>query len=123
MKTILLVEDDDNERYLYERELREEGYRVMTARDGREAIAKVEEESPDLVVLDINMPQMDGLDAMGKILDRDRKVPVIINTAYSSYKDSFMSWAADAYVIKSGNLEELKHQIRAALQKSETHTH
>lgn len=123
MKTILLVEDDDNERYLYERELREEGYRVMTARDGREAIAKVEEESPDLVVLDINMPQMDGLDAMGKILDRDRRVPVIINTAYSSYKDSFMSWAADAYVIKSGNLEELKHQIRAALQRSETHPH
>lgn len=118
MKTILLVEDDANQICLYERELREEGYEIVTARDGREALTKLEEAIPDLVVLDINMPAMDGLEAMGRILARERKIPVIINTAYSCYKDSFMSWAADAYVIKSGDLTELKTHICECLNKS-----
>lgn len=117
MTTILLVEDDRNERILYERELTEEGYSVVLACDGREALKKVEESVPHLVILDINMPQMDGLDAMSKILDLNPRIPVIINTAYSSYQDSFMSWAADAYVIKSGDLTELKDRIKEVLEK------
>ncbi len=91
MKTILVVEDAPNQGLLYEQELTDEGYRVLRAMDGREAIKVVEEHRPDCVVLDINLPVMNGLDALSKILDVQPGLPVIINTAYASYRDSFMS--------------------------------
>jgi DNA-binding response OmpR family regulator len=119
MKTILVVDDDHNQRLLYEGELTDEGYNVILACDGREALQKVRESSPDLVVLDIAMPLMDGIEALGRILSKDNKLPVILNTAYSSYKDNFMSWAADAYVVKSSDLTELKTRIKEALEKAE----
>jgi two-component system response regulator (stage 0 sporulation protein F) len=115
MTTILLVEDDKNQRLLYEQELSHDGYKVVTATNGKEAVEKVQEQLPDIVIMDINMPKMDGIEAMGKILSANKKVPVIINTAYSNYKDSFMSWAADAYVVKSSDLSELKDKIKEVL--------
>ncbi len=114
MAKLLVVDDEMPLRLLYEKELTEEGYAVVLASDGREAIKKIEEETPDLVILDIQMPDIDGLEAMGKILG-NFKLPVIINTAYSSYKSNFMSWAAEAYVVKSSNLDELKSTIREVL--------
>ncbi len=115
MTTILLVEDDKNQRLLYEQELRYDGYEVVTATDGKEAVKKVQEQLPDIVIMDINMPKMDGIEAMGRILSANKEVPVIINTAYSNYKDSFMSWAADAYIVKSADLSELKGKIKEVL--------
>ncbi len=115
MTTILLVEDDKNQRLLYEQELKHDGYEVVTASDGKEALGKIQEQLPDIVIMDINMPKMDGIEAMGRILSKSRAVPVIINTAYSNYKDSFMSWAADAYVVKSSDLSELKDKIKEVL--------
>ncbi|MCF6157776.1 MAG: response regulator [wastewater metagenome] len=119
MKTILVVEDDKNQLLLYKQELTLEGYNVITAQDGCEAVEKAKEQIPDLVVMDINIPKMNGIEAMGKILSERRKVPIIINTAYSSYKDNFMSWLADAYVIKSSDLKELKNKIKELLKKTE----
>ena len=115
MFNILLVEDDNNQRLLYEQELRIEGYTIMTAIDGKDALEKFQEQVPDLVVLDINMPRMDGIEAIGRILSKNKQIPIIINTAYSSYKNSFMSWAADAYIVKSSDLSELKNKIRELL--------
>ncbi len=115
MTTILLVEDDKNQRLLYEQELQQEGYGIVTATDGKEALEKVQEQLPDIVVMDINMPKMDGIEAMGRILSKNKKIPIIINTAYSNYKDSFMSWAADAYIVKSSDLSELKDKIKEVL--------
>ncbi|MDR4498921.1 MAG: response regulator [Candidatus Scalindua sp.] len=115
MFNILLVEDDNNQRLLYEQELRIEGYKIMTAIDGRDALEKFQEQVPDLVILDINMPRMDGIEAIGRILSKNKQIPIIINTAYSSYKNSFMSWAADAYIVKSSDLSELKNKIRELL--------
>ncbi len=115
MKTLLIVEDDANQRLLYEKELTEDGYRVLLASDGRKAVDIVERENPDLVVLDIRMPGMDGIEALGRILDRKNKLPVIIHTAYPDYKDNFMSWAADAYIVKSSDLSELKSKIHEIL--------
>ncbi len=115
MTTILLVEDDNNQRLLYEQELRHDGYEVITATDGKEALEKVQETLPDIIIMDINMPKMDGIEAMGRILSTNKEVPVIINTAYSNYKDSFMSWAADAYIVKSSDLSELKGKIKEVL--------
>jgi DNA-binding response OmpR family regulator len=113
--TILVVEDDQNQRLLYEEELSDEGYRILTASDGREAIKVVQEEKPDLVVLDINMPVMDGLDTLSKMLEHNSKMPVIINTAYASYQENFTSWSADAYIVKSGDLSELKSTVKRLL--------
>ena len=115
MKTILVVEDDKNQLLLYEQELSYEGYNIITAKDGLEAIKKVKDQLPDLIVMDINMPKTDGIEAMGKILSEHKKIPIIINTAYSSYKDDFMSWSANAYVIKSSDLKELKDKIKEVI--------
>ena len=117
MTTTLLVEDDKNQRLLYEQELKYDGYEVVTASDGKEALGKIQEQLPDIVVMDINMPKMDGIEAMGRVLSKNKTVPVIINTAYSNYKDSFMSWVADAYVVKSSDLSELKNAIKEVLVK------
>ena len=115
MKTILLVEDDKNQLLLYKQELSHEGYNIITAEDGQEAVKKVKEYTPDLIVMDINMPKMNGIESIGKILSDHKKIPIIINTAYSSYKDDFMSWSADAYIIKSSDLTELKDKIKELL--------
>lgn len=116
-KKILIVEDEDVLISLYEEELKEEGYDVVTARNGKEAIAKLEEKEPDLVALDIVMPVMDGMEALGRMLRKRRKIPIILHTSYPHYKDDFMSWAADAYVVKSSDLTEFKEKIRELLKK------
>ena len=113
--TILVVEDDEHQRLLYEEELGLEGYEVILAASGQEAVATVANQSVDCVVLDIAMPGMDGVETLGKILDINRQLPIILHTAYSSYKDDFMTWAAEAYVIKSSDLTSLKEHIRKAL--------
>lgn len=115
MKKILVIDDEKNIRTLYEKELQDEGYAVTLAGNGREALERFSSERPDLVVLDIRMPGMDGLEALGKLLEADPKVPVVLNSAYSSYKDNFLSWSADAYVVKSSDLTELKETIRRLL--------
>ena len=119
MKTVLIADDEVSIRKLYQRELQQEGYNVVFATNGQEAIRKARESSPDLVIMDIRMPGMDGLEAMGRILEENNQVPVIINTAYSAYQDSFLSWCADAYVTKSSDLTQLKDAIRTILQTEE----
>lgn len=116
MKTVLIVEDDPNQGWLYEQELEEEGYRVLRAMDGRDGLKIAQEVHPDCIVLDINMPGMDGMEVLSRLLEEQPKIRIIINTAYSSYQDHFMSWAADAYICKSSDLTELKSRIREALQ-------
>jgi len=117
MNKILIAEDERNLRNLYLVELQEEGYTVVVASDGREALDLFRKERPDLVVLDILMPGMDGLELMGLMLAEQNQVPVILNTAYPAYKDNFLSWSADAYVIKSADLRELKREIRRLLDE------
>jgi DNA-binding response OmpR family regulator len=112
MKTILVVDDDEPVRNLLKEELTDDGYRVITASNARDALKLVENESLDLVILDIRMPGMDGLEALPRILGMKEGLPVILNTAYSQYKESFMSWAADAYVVKSSDLSELKAKVK-----------
>lgn len=116
---ILIVEDEVNQGLMYEQELTDEGYVVDVANSGKSALEMVDNAAYDLVVMDIGMPEMDGLETLGRMLGRDNKLPVILNTAYPSYKDNFMSWAADAYVIKSSDLTELKEKIRESLNKKD----
>jgi DNA-binding response OmpR family regulator len=69
------------------------------------------------VVLDIAMPGMDGVEALGRILSQDNRLPVILHTAYATYKDNFMTWSADAYVVKSSDRSELKIEIERVLAR------
>ena len=117
MEKVLCVDDDLSLLRLYEDELTEEGYEVVLAKDGKEAIAKFEKESPQVVVMDIRMPVMDGIEALTSLLGKDRQVPVILNTAYPQYRENFMTWGAEAYVIKSSDLTELKQRIREVLDR------
>ena len=117
MKTILVVDDDEAIRTLLQEELEDEGYKVLIATNARDALKMVAAEPLDLVVLDVRMPGMDGLEALPRILGIKEGLPVIMNTAYSQYQDSFMSWAADAYVVKSSDLTELKEKIKELVNK------
>ena len=116
---ILIVDDDEHQRLLYREEFEEDGYEVVEARDGREALNRIEAERPDAVVLDINMPGMDGLHTLTRIHDLHRRLPVILNSAYAAYKDQFVSWLADAYVTKSSNPRELIDAVRDVLTRHE----
>ena len=115
MVRLLIVDDDRNLRTLYEQELTDEGYEVTATGSGKDALRLARELRPDLIVLDIAMPGMDGIEVLEKILSIDRAIPVVLNSAYSNYKDNFMTWSANAYVVKSGDLTELLQTIRRLL--------
>ncbi len=119
MIKILCVDDDLTLLRLYGEELSEEGYSVILAKDGKEALAKFKKESPNVVVMDIRMPVMDGIETLTAMLGKERQVSVILNTAYPEYRQNFMTWGAEAYVIKSFDLTELKDRIRQTLDKRE----
>ena len=115
MKTILIVDDEKNLRLLYKKELGEEGYRILTAENGEKALEIVKKEHIDLVVLDIKMEGIDGIQTLREILSENRNIKIILNSAYSSYKSDFSTWSADAYIIKSSDLKELKDKIQELL--------
>ncbi|RJO66896.1 MAG: response regulator [Myxococcales bacterium] len=116
-KKLLIVDDEANLRTLYEAEFANAGYDVTLAASGPEAIDLVQKVKPDLVILDIRMPGMDGIETMSEILSRNNQIPIIINSAYSHYKENFMSWSADAYVVKSSDLTELKSKVAGLLTR------
>jgi two-component system response regulator (stage 0 sporulation protein F) len=122
MTRILIVEDDDNQRLLYREDFEEQGYEVFEARDGIEALSAIERHAPDAVVLDINMPGPDGLATLVRINERHRRLPVVLNSAYSAYRDQYVSWIADVYVTKSSNLVELRAAVRSVIAQARTST-
>lgn len=114
-KRILLVDDEESIQLLYREEFEEEGYVVDSARNGVEALAKFRSNPPDLVLLDINMPGMNGIEVLRQMKELRADLPVILNSAYQEYKQDFGSWASEAYVVKSANMEELKAAVRKHL--------
>jgi two-component system response regulator (stage 0 sporulation protein F) len=116
MAKILVVDDEEHIRLLYSEELSEAGYEVITAADGFKLIERIEEERPDLVVLDIKMIDYNGLDLLQEIRNKFYNLPVILCTAYDTYKEDIKAIAADFYVIKSFDLTELKKKIARALE-------
>ena len=115
MKRILVVDDEESIRLLYQEELQDQGFEVILAGDAEEALLKFTETSPHLVILDIKMPGLSGIDVMKSIRDQSRDVPIILSTAYGEYKQNFETWASDAYVVKSANLDGLMNKIREIL--------
>ncbi|WP_448375419.1 response regulator [Fervidobacterium sp.] len=110
-KRILVVEDEPNMRLLVTEELMDAGYEVDEAENGEEAIKKFSAKAYDLVTIDIEMPGMSGLELAGKLREIRREAKLVLLTAYSHYKSDMASWAADAYIVKSSDLTELKEVI------------
>jgi len=117
MAKLLFIDDDTNLRSLYEQEYRDAGFEVITAASGPAGVERVRKDQPDLVVLDIVMPGMDGIETLTKILAVNKSIPIIINSANSKFRDNFMCWTADAYVVKSGDLTELTTTIWELLRE------
>ena len=116
MSKVLIVDDEPHLRLLYETELRRAGYETVTASNAAQGLEFVETMKPDLVILDIRMAGMDGIEALQRIIERDNSIPVILNTAFSSYKDNYLTWAADAYVTKSSDVTELVNTVHEVLE-------
>ena len=119
MNRILVVDDEESIRLLFKEELEEEGYKVELAEGGEEALKKLRTSKPDLITLDLKMPDMGGLEVLERIREENKDLPIIICTAYGDYKRDLTSWASDAYVVKSSDLTELKEVIKGFFEKKE----
>jgi len=118
MAKVLIVDDEENIRYLYSEELKADGYEVITADSGYKLLERIEKERPDIILLDIKMADYDGLDLLQDIRNKYYNLPVILCTAYDSYKSDVKTIAANSYVIKSFDLTELKKRITQALESA-----
>ncbi|MEW6504797.1 MAG: response regulator transcription factor [Chloroflexota bacterium] len=119
-KTILIVDDQSSVRQLLQEYLSEQGYRVVTAADGQSALYAARHENPDLILLDIMMPRMDGYQFLRQFR-QERQTPVIVITAREEETDAVLGLdlGADDYVIKPFRMRELAARIRAVLRRGE----
>jgi len=113
---LLIVDDDTNIQRLYKEELEEEGYDIVIASTGKEALEMFEKENPDIVTLDILMPDIDGISLLRKMKEQRPDIPIIMSTAYD-YRDDFAVWASEAYIVKSSDLGELKKTIKKLISQ------
>jgi len=119
-ETILVVDDQSSVRRLLEEYLTEHGYRVITAPDGQSALYTARRDEPDLVLLDIMMPKMDGYQFLRQYR-QERQTPVIIITAREEETDAVLGLdlGADDYIIKPYRMRELVSRVRAVLRRAE----
>ncbi|NLG27481.1 MAG: response regulator transcription factor [Chloroflexi bacterium] len=118
--TVLLVDDEERLRSLLRAYLSQEGYRILAAANGREALHIARQEKPDLIVLDVMMPEMDGLEFLRQFRAREQGVPVIMLTARVDEADMVLGLelGADDYVTKPFSPRVLVARVRAALRRA-----
>jgi DNA-binding NtrC family response regulator len=116
---VLFVDDDAAQREMYRRRLERAGCRVRLADSADAAAEEVRARRPQVVVLDIAMPGRDGLSCLQELIDIEPTMPVIINTAYPSFSDNFLTWAAEACVEKTSDPGTLLSAIREAVGVAE----
>src|SRR2546427_10481139 len=117
--TILLVDDEDAVQKLLAYPLEREGFRVLQARDGEEALARFRSEEVDLVVLDVMLPKLDGLEVC-KRLRAESTVPIIMLTARDDELDKVLGLelGADDYITKPFSIREFRSRVRALLRRA-----
>src|SRR5438477_11772883 len=118
--TILLVDDEDSVQQLLAYPLEREGFRVLQARDGEDALRLFQSEHVDLVVLDLMLPKLDGLEVC-KRLRAESEVPIIMLTARDDELDKVLGleMGADDYITKPFSVREFRSRVRAALRRAE----
>ena len=118
-KKILIVDDEKNIRDIIIYNLKKEGYQILQAADGEEGVRLAMEEEPDLILLDIMMPKMDGYDACKKIRET-KNTPIIMLTARAEEVDKVLGleFGADDYVTKPFGVRELMARVKANLRKA-----
>ena len=118
--TILIVDDFDDTRLLLRTWLQKKGYRVLEAENGNRAVSSVETDRPDLIIMDVEMPELDGLAATRKIRDlKDfQEVPIVAVSAYGAdqYRDHALAAGCNEYVSTPFEPEELERLIRALIK-------
>jgi DNA-binding response OmpR family regulator len=120
VEKILILDDDEAIRSLYAMELEDEGYSVIPLGDASRVLQLVEQTRPDLILLDIKLGEYDGLDILKDIRSFNYNMPIILCSSYPIFKYDLRSIAADYYVVKSPNLEELKLIVKIALKGGES---
>jgi two-component system OmpR family response regulator len=117
-ETILIIEDDPSLLMGLAMNLRREGYRVRTANDGHRGLDELARERPDLVVLDLMLPGVDGLEILRRIRADDATLPVVVLTALGSEQDKIkgLDLGANDYVTKPFSIAELQARVRATLR-------
>ena len=123
MKAILVVDDELKIVQLARDYLEHAGFTVLMARDGKSALASVRAEKPDLIILDLGLPEMDGLDVT-RALRKDSNVPIIMLTARVEETDKLvgLELGADDYITKPFSPKELVARVRAVLRRTENAT-
>ncbi|MBU4446530.1 response regulator [bacterium] len=118
-KKILVVDDEADMRWILTNVLKKEGYRVITADDGKKAVQKVMENDPDIILLDIRMPEMDGIQVLEKVREINPMMPVIIITAYADIENAVQAVKLGAYdyFMKPFDTNDLLIIIKQALEK------
>ena len=119
-RTILIVDDFDDTRLLLRTWLQKKGYRVVEAENGNRAVAAAENDRPDLIIMDVEMPELDGLAATRQIrkLTNFGEVPIVAVSAYGAdqYRDHAIAAGCDEYVSTPFEPEELERLIRALIK-------
>jgi DNA-binding NtrC family response regulator len=111
MARVLIIDDEAHLRLLYRLELKLDGYDVIEAGTGGEGLKLLEQEEIDAVVMDLRLPDMEWRQLMDEMLTRQQRLPIIINTAYEQWRHDFHSWGAEAYIMKSSDLSDLKRAL------------
>ena len=114
---LLVVDDEEGIRLLYKEEFEEAGFDVTLANSGEEALKILKKQEFDLLILDIKMSGIDGVELLRIVKEEKTDLPVILATAYPHYKHEFGTWACDAYVVKSSDLGDLKDAVKGVLEK------
>jgi len=122
MGKILIVEDDKELSHITQLELSHEGFSVITAFDGREGLEKIQSEKPDLVLLDVMLPRLSGLEILRKVRNEMKsELPIILVTARGETIDKVdgLNSGADDYIAKPFKIEELLARMNAVLRRSQ----
>ena len=111
----MFIDDNESIRFLVQEELSLDGHRVWVAGDGPTGLALVDQELPDLVILDLKMPGMSGMEVLRRLKAAHPDLPVFLFTAYDDYSEAALATGADGYFIKLADMGPLRESIRSAI--------
>ena len=122
-KTVLIVDDEKNIVDILSFNLKKEGFEIMSAYDGESALVSYSKKRPDLILLDVMLPRLDGFEVCRKIREKDKTTPIIMLTAREEETDKVLGLdlGADDYITKPFSVRELQARVNANIRRTEAH--